>query len=121
MYEFAQKSQDGKAYIYTNIVEKNEELHLPSRLFVSTRSKTIMATADQVMMRARTSIQATGELKVLYRSSVIVRLDTRVAGELVSPPLLSRTVVVVVEVRAREKSTQVLRGKLGLHNVILGG
>lgn len=67
-----------------------------------------MATADQVMMRARTSTQATGELNVVYISSIMVRLDTRVAGELDSPPLLSRTVVVVVvEVRATEKHTGV--------------
>lgn len=64
-----------------------------------------MATADQVMMRARTRTQATGELKVVYSSSVMVRLDTRAAGALDSPPLLSRTVVVVDEVRATEKQT----------------
>lgn len=63
----------------------------------------MMATADQVMTRARTSTQATGELKVVYTSSIMVRLDTRVAGALDSPPLLSRTVVVMVEVRAKEK------------------
>ncbi len=57
------------------------------------------ATADQVMSRASTRIQATGELNVVYRSSVKVRLDERVGCALRSF-LVSTMVVVVVEDRA---------------------
>lgn len=55
------------------------------------------ATADQVTRRASTRIQATGELNVVYRSSVKVRLDERVA---LRSFLVSTMVVVVVEDRA---------------------
>lgn len=52
-------------------------------------------TQDHVMMRARTRIQASGELNVLYRSSVNVFLDVCVGGEPASPFLPSMTMVVV--------------------------
>lgn len=57
------------------------------------------ATADHVMMRASTRIQAMGELNVLYRSSVMVRLDER-TGFALRSFLVSTMVVVVVEDRA---------------------
>ncbi len=57
------------------------------------------ATADQVTMRASTRIQDMGELNVVYRSSVKVRLDERVGCALRSF-LVSTMVVVVVEDRA---------------------
>lgn len=59
----------------------------------------MMATADHVMTRASTRIQAMGELNVLYRSSVMVRLDERKGCALTSF-LVSTMVVVVVEDRA---------------------
>lgn len=59
----------------------------------------MMATADHVMTRASTRIQAMGELNVLYRSSVMVRLDERTGCALTSF-LVSTMVVVVVEDRA---------------------
>lgn len=60
-------------------------------------------TQDHVMMRARTKIQASGELKVEWRSSVKVFLDPRTDGDPASPFLLSMTIVVVVDVRAEEQ------------------
>lgn len=60
----------------------------------------MMATADQVMIRASTRIQAMGELNVEYRSSVMVRLDERTECELTS--FLASIMVVVVVERAVE-------------------
>lgn len=57
------------------------------------------ATVDQVTTRASMRIQATGELNVVYRSSVKVRLDERVGCRLTSF-LISTSVVMVVEDRA---------------------
>lgn len=53
------------------------------------------------MMSARTKIQARGELKVEYRSSVNVFLDDCAVEDAASPVLLSMTMVVVT-VRAAE-------------------
>lgn len=47
------------------------------------------------MMRARTKIQASGELKVAYRSSVKVFLEDRTGGDPASTFLWSMTMVVV--------------------------
>lgn len=58
------------------------------------------------MMRAKTKIQASGELKVERRSSVKVFLDPRTGGEPASPPLLSMTMVVVVVDDRAEKITK---------------
>lgn len=60
-------------------------------------------TQDHVMMSARTKIQASGELKVEWRSSVKVFLDPRTDGDPASPFLLSMTIVVVIDVRAEEQ------------------
>lgn len=57
-------------------------------------------TQDHVMTRARTRIQASGELKVEERFSVNVFLDSRTGGDPASPFLLSMTMVVVIEDRA---------------------
>lgn len=45
--------------------EGKPELNLPFRLWVSRRSNMMMATPDQVMIRASTKTQAMGELKVV--------------------------------------------------------
>lgn len=47
-------------------------------------------------MRARTKIQASGELKVEWRLSANVFLDPRTDGDPASPFLASMTMVVVV-------------------------
>lgn len=68
---------------------------------LSIRSNIMTATVDQVTTRPSTRIQATGELNVVYRSSVKVRLDVRVGCALTSF-LVSTMVVMVVETRAVE-------------------
>lgn len=61
-------------------------------------------TQVQVIMRARTKIQASGELKVEYSSSVKVFLDVRAAADPTSPFLLSMTMVVVNDLPAGDKN-----------------
>lgn len=59
-------------------------------------------TQDHVMTRARTRIQASGELKVEWRLSVKVFLGT-LGGDPASPFLLLMTMVVVVDDLAEEQ------------------
>lgn len=73
----------------------------PEMALLSVRSNMMTITKDHVMMSARTKIQARGELKVEYRSSVNVFLDDRAVEDAASPVLLSMTMVVVT-VRAAE-------------------
>lgn len=73
----------------------------PEMVLKSVRSNMMTKTQDQVMMRARTRIQASGELKVEYTSSVKVFLDPRGDADPASPFLASMTMV-VVEDRAEE-------------------
>lgn len=62
----------------------------------------MMATQDQVTTRATTRIQAIGELKVVYRSSVAVLLVTLAWGCPASPFLLSMTMVAVKDCAGRK-------------------
>lgn len=64
-------------------------------------------TQDQVMMRASTRIQASGELKVEYISSVNVFLATRGDGEPTSPFFPSMTMVVVDDLAEETEATTV--------------
>lgn len=74
----------------------------PEMVLKSVRSNMMTKTQDQVIMRARTRIQASGELKVEYRSSVNVLFDPLEDGDAASPCLASTTMVVVEE-RAEEQ------------------
>lgn len=74
----------------------------PEMVLKSVRSNMMTKTQDQVMMRARTRIQASGELKVEYRSSVKVFFDPWEDADPASPFLASMTMV-VVEDRAEEQ------------------
>lgn len=78
-------------------------LSSPEMVLKSVRSNMMTKTQDQVTMRARTRIQASGELKVELRSSENVFLDPREDADAASPPLASMTMVVVVEDRAGEQ------------------
>lgn len=88
----------------------------PEMVLKSVRSNMMTKTQDQVMTRARTRIQASGELKVEYRSSAKVFLDPRAAADPASPFLASMTmvVVVVVEERAEEQRQSKVRRLVGI-------
>lgn len=79
-----------------------KRLASPDMVLKSVRSNMMTKTHDQVMMRARTRIQASGELKVEYRSSVNVFFDPLEDGDPASP-FLASTTMVVVEDRAEEQ------------------
>lgn len=74
----------------------------PEMVLKSVRSNMMTKTQDQVTMRARTRIQASGELKVECRSSVNVFFDPLEDGDAASP-FLASTTMVVVEERAEEQ------------------
>lgn len=79
-----------------------KHLASPEMVLKSVRSNMMTKTQDQVIMRARTRIQASGELKVEYRSSVNVFFDPLEDGDAASP-FLASTTMVVVEERAEEQ------------------
>lgn len=80
----------------------------PEMVLKSVRSNMMTKTQDQVMMRARTRIQASGELKVEHSSSVKVFFDPRGDTDPASPFLASMTMVVVEE-RAKERRQSKVR------------
>lgn len=79
-----------------------KRLASPEMVLKSVRSNMMTKTQDQVIMRARTRIQASGELKVEYRSSENVFFDPLEDGDAASP-FLASTTMVVVEERADEQ------------------
>lgn len=87
------------------IVRSGKRLASPEMFLKSVRSNMMTKTQDQVMMRAKTRIQASGELKVEYRSSVNVFFDPLEDGDPASPFLASMTMV-VVEDRAEDQRQQ---------------
>lgn len=73
-------------------------------------------THDQVMMRARTRIQASGELKVEYRLSVNVfwgPLEAAAAAAAASLLRLSMTMVVVDDRTGGQRDAEVRRSGCG--------
>lgn len=75
----------------------------------SVRSNMMTKTQDQVMMRARTRIQASGELKVEYSSSEKLLWGPREDAEPASPFLASMTMVVVEDRAGGQKDPEVRR------------
>lgn len=81
----------------------------PEIVLKSVRSNIMTKTQDQVMMRARTRIQASGELKVEYRSSVKVFFGPWEDPNPASPFLASMTMVVVEERALGQRQSKVRR------------